>query len=81
MTTRELYGGYQDIDDCPPLLLDRLRHYFLTYKQAPDRTSQACEITHVYGREEAKDLIRRSHEDYLARFSGISEALNAALRA
>jgi inorganic pyrophosphatase len=76
-----VYGGYQDIDDCPPLLLDRLRHYFLTYKQAPDRMSQACEITHVYGREEAKELIRRSHEDYLARFSGIGEVLNAGLRA
>jgi inorganic pyrophosphatase len=74
-----VYGGYEDIDDCPALMIDRLRHYFLTYKQAPDRLSPACEITHVYGREEAKDLIRRSHEDYLARFAGIGEMLRRQL--
>ena len=25
-------------------ILDRLSHYFLTYKQAPDATSTACEV-------------------------------------
>ncbi|TKB72715.1 MAG: inorganic pyrophosphatase, partial [Nitrospira sp.] len=28
------YGTFKDIDDCPTTLIDRLRHYFLTYKQA-----------------------------------------------
>ena len=32
-----VYGGLTDIAGCPRLLVDRLRHYFLTYKQAPTR--------------------------------------------
>jgi inorganic pyrophosphatase len=46
--------------------VDRLRHYFLTYKQGPDRAAHAVEITHVYGRDEAHDVIRRSAQDYEA---------------
>jgi inorganic pyrophosphatase len=64
-----VYGGYRGIQDCPAALIDRLRHYFLTYKQAPDRAAHAVEITHVYDREEAHEVIRRSHQDYLARFA------------
>src|ERR671939_681544 len=26
------YGHFKDIDDCPKVLIDRLRHYFLSYK-------------------------------------------------
>ena len=35
MMDDETFGG-RDIADCPKRLIDRLRHYFLTYKQAPD---------------------------------------------
>lgn len=76
----EVYGGWEDIGDCPAQLIDRLRHYFLTYKQAPDQAASPCEITHVYGRDEAYEAVRRSHEDYLARFAGLEEMLTAALR-
>jgi inorganic pyrophosphatase len=59
-----VFGGYVDIADCPAGLVDRLRHYFLTYKQGPDRGGRVVEITHVYGRAEAHEVIRRSQEDY-----------------
>jgi inorganic pyrophosphatase len=59
-----VYGDLQDIAQVPPALVDRLRHYFLTYKQAPDRAPRAVEITHVYSREEAHEVIRRSQTDY-----------------
>ena len=72
-----VYGDFSDVGECPPLLLDRLRHYFLTYKQAPDPATPACEITHVYGRDEAQEAIRRSHEDYRSRFPGFAEAMAA----
>jgi inorganic pyrophosphatase len=62
------YGAYGDIAAVPRALLDRLRHYFLTYKQAPDRLTRVVEITDVYGRDEAHAVIRRSQEDYLAAF-------------
>ena len=61
-----VYGAYTTSRDCPPALIDRLRHYFLTYKQGPDRAPRVVEITHVYGRDEAHEVIRRSQEDYAA---------------
>lgn len=64
-----VYEMYHDIKDLPPLLLDRVVHYFLTYKSAPDNEENRCEITHVYGREEAYEVIRRSHSDYLSAYS------------
>jgi inorganic pyrophosphatase len=65
-----VYGGYRAIAHCPAPLLARLRHYFLTYKQGPDRAVRTVEITHVYDREEAHAVVRRSHEDYAAHFTG-----------
>ena len=35
MVKDAVYGGVQDISHLPTLLVDRLKHYFLTYKQAP----------------------------------------------
>jgi inorganic pyrophosphatase len=67
-----VFGSWRDISDCPAPLLDRLRHYFLTYKQSPDRIADLCEITHVYGREEAFEVIRLSHEDYRNHFSALT---------
>lgn len=69
------YGYWQDISQCPSMLVERLRHYFLTYKQAPDAMHKACEITHVYGAEEAREVIRRSHADYLAKYRYLAEEL------
>lgn len=73
-----VYGGWRDVDDCPGSLLDRLRHYFLTYKQGPDGKARTVEITHVYGRDEAHEVIRRSQADYTSRFRGIEDLLSAA---
>ena len=61
-----VFGSLKDIAECPAPLVDRLRHYFLTYKQGPDRAAHAVEITHVYGRDEAHDVIGRSAQDYEA---------------
>ncbi len=69
-----VYDSYQDIYDLPPLLLDRIVHYFLTYKNAPDNTDNRCEITHVYGKNEAHEVIRRSHEDYTTHYQKSIEA-------
>ncbi len=75
-----VYGSFRDIADCPAALVDRLRHYFLTYKQAPDRAARTVEITHVYGRDEAHAVIARSVEDYQAHLPDIRGKLAAARR-
>jgi inorganic pyrophosphatase len=63
-----VYGAFTDITDCPISLLDRLQHYFLTYKHGPGATHHKVEITSVYGRDEALKVIRASHADYQAKF-------------
>jgi inorganic pyrophosphatase len=62
------YGAFRDIGDVPKPLIDRLRHYFLTYKQIPDAAERACEITHVYDAKTAHEVVRRALADYAAGF-------------
>jgi len=62
------YGHIDDISGCPPGLVDRLKHYFLTYKQLPGAAPRRVEISDVYDREEAFDVIERSVRDYRKTF-------------
>ena len=64
----EFYQQWEDIKDCPDSVLLRLEHYFLTYKDMPGIVKSNVEITHVYGREEALEVIRKSQEDYKMNF-------------
>ena len=70
-----LYEDYRDVSDLPRKVVDRLRHYFLTYKDLPGNPADV-EITHLYGRAEAMDLIARSVEDYQARFENLDALLS-----
>jgi inorganic pyrophosphatase len=63
-----VYGHIEDIGKCPPGLIDRLKHYFLSYKQLPGETSRRVEIADVYDRAEACEVIERSLRDYRAQF-------------
>jgi inorganic pyrophosphatase len=65
-----VYGAFADIAECPVAVVERLRHYFLTYKAVPGSEEHPVEITHLYGREEAFEVIRRSRDDYIAAFMG-----------
>jgi inorganic pyrophosphatase len=62
------YGHIEDIGDCPAGLADRLKHYFLSYKQLPGAAPRRVEISDVYGRGEAFDVIERSMRDYRRKF-------------
>lgn len=59
-----VYGRYTDIADCPLPVLERLRHYFLTYKNIPGESSTIVSIDAVYGRHEAHEVILASMADY-----------------
>jgi inorganic pyrophosphatase len=67
------YGHMRDIADCPPGVLDRLKHYFLSYKQGPEEQSPKVTIAEVYDRVEALEVIQRSLEDYRERFGAPEE--------
>lgn len=75
-----IYSKYTDIQDVPEQIIERLQHYFLTYKEIPGVTTPKCEITHIYDKAEAQEVIRRSQEDYHSRFGQIEEMLTALLR-
>lgn len=74
----EIYADWQEISDMPDVMVDRLKHYFLTYKQLPGE-QQKCEITHTYGREEAQEVVRRSQIDYQEAYGDLEEALSLTL--
>jgi inorganic pyrophosphatase len=59
-----MFGKYTDISQLEPDLVDRLKHYFITYKQPPGEVKRKVEITHVYGPEEARSIIGYSLQDY-----------------
>ncbi|MBO9639747.1 inorganic pyrophosphatase [Siphonobacter aquaeclarae] len=59
-----LYGNWKDIADCPKSVLNRLVHYFLTYKNIPGEEKAVIEIESVYGRDIAHEVIRKSRQDY-----------------
>ncbi len=63
------YGHIRDIRECPKALVDRLNHYFLSYKQLPGDAPRRVEIVDLYDREEALDVIRRSLIDYKNNFA------------
>jgi hypothetical protein len=53
---------------------------FLRIKKPPTRPNQTTEITHIYDRGEAYDVIRRSQEDYHKHFGDLKQSLLAPLR-
>jgi inorganic pyrophosphatase len=67
------YGHIENITECPPGLVDRLRHYFLSYKQLPNEAPRRVEIADVYDRAEASEVIARSLKDYRARYGAPEE--------
>jgi inorganic pyrophosphatase len=63
MKADAVYSEWKDLSDIPESILNRLKHYFLTYKDLPG-TPSTCEIADVYGKEEALQVIAISREDY-----------------
>lgn len=59
-----LYRQYRDLTEVPEEIVNRLIHYFTTYKDIPGDPHRRMEYIGMYGREEAYDVIRRSMQDY-----------------
>jgi len=63
-----VWGEAQEIGDLPGALLERIEHYFYTYKLLPDEPPEIA-VTGRYGFAEAAAVIRASMEDYAEMFS------------
>ena len=66
-----LWASVNDISELPEILVERLRHYFSTYKFIPGRDAEHnVEIGPSYGREQAFQVIRAASADYEEEFGG-----------
>lgn len=70
-----MYTKFHDISELPESVVLRLKHYFLTYKDLPGN-ERDVEITGLFGKEEAKEIILRSMEDYTERFEKLGSLLS-----
>ncbi len=53
----------KSLDDIPEALIDRLQHYFETYKLTPGGEANV-KVLEMYGPERAKEVIKASQADY-----------------
>lgn len=67
LASDNLWGHARELADLPHLMVERLVHYFSTYKWVPGK-NQKVEITEIYGHDKAYDVIKASHADYLEHF-------------
>ena len=58
-----IYAEANDISDLPIAIVDRLEHYFLTYKMLPD-DDHTVSIEGRYGRDHAHAVVRAAMNDY-----------------
>jgi inorganic pyrophosphatase len=58
-----VWGKARNVRDVPSVLVERLQHYFLTYKLVPGARTKV-RITRVYGRDHALRVVRAAMGDY-----------------
>lgn len=63
LSNDNIWSEVKDINELPYVLVERLRHYFSTYKLSPGQESKTF-IEEVYGVEHAKKVILASMADY-----------------
>jgi inorganic pyrophosphatase len=62
-----VWGEAREVKDLPPVLVERLEHYFTTYKLVPGQPATA-HIERVYGRAHALKVVRAAMADYEEEF-------------
>jgi inorganic pyrophosphatase len=62
-----IWGEARDVSDLPHVLIERLEHYFLTYKLVPGQQAKAS-IEKVYGQKHALRVVKAAMADYKEKF-------------
>lgn len=58
-----VWSNVTDVLELPPAIIERMEHYFSTYKMTPDHQS-VISIERIYGAEHALQVVSASLEDY-----------------
>lgn len=66
----QIYGTVQDLSHLPDALIDRLVHYFSTYKLKIGEAKGTVQVGKPYGRDHAFEVILASIQDYAEHFTG-----------
>ncbi|MFW6371632.1 MAG: inorganic pyrophosphatase [Bacteroidota bacterium] len=69
-----VYGHFKELKEVPDIVIQRLEHYFLTYKDMPGQESNT-EIAAIYNAKEACEVIEISMMDYNHRFDNLGKLL------
>jgi inorganic pyrophosphatase len=69
MANDEFWKQTEDVAQLPQILVERLTHYFATYKTLPGEKSQMS-IEQVYDREAALKVVTAAMEDYAETYGG-----------
>jgi len=74
------YADWSDLDDCPEVLIDRIQHYFLTYKDMPGEGSRRVEVEAAYDAAAARAVIAAAQLDYRDRYGDPAAMFEDLLR-
>ncbi len=58
-----IWAGKKDVSEFPSVMMERIRHYFSTYKWVPGDESPVS-VSECYDFEHAKDVINAAMQDY-----------------
>ena len=62
-----VWGNARDISDLPEVLVERLRHYFETYKMVPGQPPRLT-VDRIYGHEHALKVVEAAMQDYFTEY-------------
>lgn len=68
-----LWGDIEDITQLPGIKVERLQHYFSTYKMIPGKPVD-IRVDFVYGRKEALCVIEAAKQDYMNHYGHLSSS-------
>ena len=73
-----LWAEAMDISDLPPRLIERLQHYFATYKLVPGQESRVS-VEEVYHSASAHRIVAAAIDDYKEVYAGPQERSQARM--
>jgi inorganic pyrophosphatase len=66
-----IWSEARDITDLPKRLIERLQHYFVTYKMRPGETA-TVKVQQIYGVQRARQVVEAAIADYRAAYPGLA---------
>ena len=63
------FGDVTDVTQLPRAVVDRIRHYFLTYKSIPGESAATITVDPIYDAAQSRAVLLAAQADYEAEFA------------